>query len=114
MTTGASGEASAATFLEANGYTVLARNYRCRYGEIDLIVQKGQLLSFVEVKTRRDTRFAPAAAAVHASKQARIRKTAELYIAEEEPTVLDYRFDVIEVYTNLAPQHTIHMIEDAF
>ena len=114
MTTGALGEASAAAFLETNGYVILARNYRCRYGEIDLIAQKGDLISFAEVKTRADARFASAAEAVHIHKQERLRKTAEIYIAECAPAALDFRFDVIEVYTNVAPQHSIHMIENAF
>lgn len=74
--------------------------YRCRFGEIDLIVENGQYICFVEVKLRRSDRFAQAREFVDRRKQERLRMTAEHYLAEH-PGTLQPRFDVAEVY---APQ----------
>jgi len=114
--TGAWGEALAAKFLQKKRYKILATNYRCRYGEIDLIAADRRHLVFVEVKLRKSDKFASAFEHVDYHKQNRIRTTAELYLSEF-PTELQPRFDVIEVY---APQGTdtlypeIHHMEDAF
>ena len=59
MKRGAWGEAAAAAFLQAQGYTILARNFRTRWGEIDLVASDAKYLVFVEVKTRRSDHFAP-------------------------------------------------------
>ena len=56
---GKKGEDAACTYLERKGYVICRRNYRCRYGEIDIIAAKGGELSFVEVKTRRNLNFGP-------------------------------------------------------
>ena len=72
------GENEACRYLAANGYEILARNYRSRYGEIDLIAQHNGTVVFVEVKLRRDRAFADAAQAVGPSKQEKLRKTALL------------------------------------
>lgn len=110
------GEALAADYLRARGYRVVAAGYRCRFGEIDLIAERGGFLVFVEVKLRKDDSFAPARAFVDRRKQARLRATAVCYLAEH-PTELQPRFDVAEVY---APQGlrtakpVIHLWENAF
>ena len=109
------GEEQAARCLTKKGYRVVRRNFRCRFGEIDLIARRRDVLVFAEVKLRRDDRFAAAREFVTAAKQRRILAAAQLYLAgcEEE---LQPRFDVIEVY---APQGAagpvrIEHIEDAF
>ena len=113
---GAWGESVAAAYLKRKHYKLLATNYSCRYGEIDLIVQNNTYLVFVEVKLRKSNQFASAADYVDSYKQARLRTTAEMYLAEN-PTHLQPRFDIIEVY---APQGitTVHPkinhLEDAF
>lgn len=113
---GAWGEALAAEYLRKKRYQILAAGYRCRFGEIDLIVQNKKYLVFVEVKLRRSSDFANAMEYVDRRKQERIRTTASLYLAEY-PTRLQPRFDVIEIY---APEGTatlrpeIHHMEDAF
>lgn len=110
------GEAEAAKYLRKKGYTIVAANYRTRFGEIDLIARKGGFLAFVEVKLRKDDSHGAAMEFVDARKQQRLRTTATLYLAQHE-TELQPRFDVIEVY---APQglngkvKSINHLENAF
>ena len=110
------GEALAAEYLRKKRYTVVASRYRCRFGEIDLIVKNKKYLAFVEVKLRKNSRFASAMEYVDRRKQDKIRMTASIYVSEN-PTSLQPRFDVIEIY---APEgwKTVHPeinhMEDAF
>lgn len=113
---GAWGEALAGEYLRKKHYEIVACGYRSRFGEIDLIVKNRKFLVFVEVKLRKSNSFAKAYEYVTRSKQDRIRITASMYL-DQNPTDLQPRFDVIEVY---APQGTatphpeiLHM-EDAF
>ena len=94
---GAWGEALAAEELRRRGYRIVAAGWHCRFGEIDLIAEKGGYLSFTEVKLRRDDRVAQAREFVDRRKQERLRTTAELYLAEH-PGTLQPRFDVMEIY----------------
>ena len=106
----------AADYLRKKHYKILATGYRCRFGEIDLIVTNRTYLVFVEVKLRKSANFARPMEYVDRFKQERIRTTAQMYLADN-PTDLQPRFDVIEVY---APQGTqtpnpeICHLEDAF
>ncbi len=96
------GEALAADYFRKKGAAVLAANWRCRFGELDLIVSDGAYLCFVEVKLRKNSAFGQAAEFVDRRKQEKLRATAESYLAQH-PTRLQPRFDVVEVY---APQGT--------
>ena len=113
---GAWGEAQAAAYLQKKRYRLITANYRCRFGEIDLIVSNRKHLVFVEVKLRKNDQFASAHEFVDSYKQQRLRTTAELYLSQN-PTNLQPRFDVIEIY---APEGTatkkpiIHHMEGAF
>ena len=113
---GACGEATAAEYLRKKRYEMVAAGYRCRFGEIDLIVKDRKYLVFVEVKLRKNGDFAQAMEFVDRRKQDRIRITASMYLSQN-PTALQPRFDVIEIY---APQGTdtprpqIRHMEDAF
>ncbi len=107
---GSWGEAQAEAFLCAAGYTIAARGYHCRYGEIDLIATRGDVVVFVEVKLRKNRGFSHAWEAVTPQKQEKLRKTASLWLAEQAST-WNGRFDVIEVYTDRV--EIVH-IEDAF
>ncbi len=113
---GAWGEATAAAFLQKKRYKLVASGFRCRYGEIDLIVCNKKYLVFVEVKLRKSDKFAQAMEFVDGFKQERLRTTAE-YFLSQYPTTLQTRFDVIEIY---APEGTatvkpvIQHLEDAF
>ena len=113
---GAWGEALAAEFLRKKRYSIVAAGYRCRFGEIDLIVKDRKYLVFVEVKLRKSATFAKALEYVDQRKQDNIRVTASIYLSQN-PTKLQPRFDVIEIY---APKGTatlnpeIYHLEDAF
>ena len=110
------GEALAAEYLRKKRYVIVASGWRCRFGEIDLIVKNKKYLAFVEVKLRKTDRFAGAMEYVDRRKQDRIRMTASMYLSQNE-TALQPRFDVIEIY---APQGMdtkkpeINHLEDAF
>lgn len=94
---GAWGEAVAWEYLRKKKYKLLASGFRCRFGEIDLIVADRKFLLFVEVKTRKTDDFAMAREFVDCHKQARLRSTAQFYLSQN-PTKLQPRFDVIEIY----------------
>ena len=110
------GEAVAAEAYRKKGWRVVAAGWTCRFGEIDLIVEDGTYIVFVEVKLRQDDRFAAAREFVDYHKQERLRISAQLYLAEY-PTERQPRFDVVEIY---APQGTetkkpkINVLENAF
>lgn len=110
------GEEQAAGYLRRKGFRVTDVNWKCRFGEIDLIAEDGVYLCFVEVKLRKTAAYGSAAAFVDWRKQQRLRTAAELYLAGH-PTGLQPRFDVIEIY---APQGTdtenpgIFHLENAF
>ena len=106
-----SGPAIAARLRE-NGYELLASQFRCRFGEIDLIARRGDILCFVEVKLRSDRRFGLPRDFVTAAKQRRIRTTAAFYMTRHDPD-LCARFDVAEVYDDETPPR-IEYIENAF
>lgn len=106
------GEAMAAEYLRENGYEILASQFRCRFGEIDLIARRGDILCFVEVKLRSDRRFGLPRDFVTTAKQRRIRTTATFYMTRHDPD-LCARFDVAEVYDDETPPR-IEYIENAF
>ena len=112
------GEAQAGEWLRKHGYRIIASGYRCRMGEIDLIALKATTLAFVEVKLRKNDRFATAMEQVTPAKQRKIRTTAEQFLAQY-PAYADYtcRFDVVEVYAPDGIQTAtpvINYIEHAF
>ena len=106
---GQRGEALAARFLEQRGLTVIARNHRCRGGEIDLICRDGKTLVFVEVRLRRSGGFGGAAASITPAKQRRIVLAARHYLATTGKHGLDGRFDCV-----LLDGENIEWIRDAF
>ena len=113
---GAWGEALAAAYLQKKRYRIITTGYRCRYGEIDLIAENRKYLVFAEVKLRKSAGFARACEFVDYHKQNRLRTTAALYLSQN-PTALQPRFDVIEIYApdgteTVKPQ--IYHLEDAF
>ena len=108
---GAAGEERAAAWYVANGYTVVARNWRCRDGELDLICARRRTLVFCEVKTRSSLAYGHPAEAVTATKQRRIRGLAARWLAEGRAPFPpgELRFDVAAVLPG-----EISVIEAAF
>lgn len=96
--TGAYYEQIAAQYLMENGYDILERNYRCRFGEIDLIARQGNYLVFIEVKFRTNREMGYPQEAVHRTKQRRIYQTAVQYITFHHlPYNTPCRFDVVSI-----------------
>ncbi len=92
---GALGEEAACHYLQKKGFTILARNYRCPCGEIDIIAQDAKTLVFAEVKKRATNAFGGPLAAVTGAKQRKITHAAECYIKENTPKFDSIRFDVV-------------------
>ncbi|HYH43905.1 MAG TPA: YraN family protein [Burkholderiales bacterium] len=107
---GVDAEAMAAEFLEKRGLTILARNYRCKLGEIDLVVRDGAATVFVEVRRRASSAFGGAAASITSTKRRKLIKAARHYISRL-PAMPQCRFDAILIQGDPA---CIEWIRDAF
>lgn len=94
------GEYVAADFLEAKGYRVLEKNYRTQGGELDLIIEDKKSLIFVEVKTRRSTRYGTPAEAVNWKKQQHMLTATRAYL-RQNPTRKEIRFDIVEIFATM-------------
>jgi putative endonuclease len=105
---GAHGETMTAQWYEQQGYVVLARNWRCAFGELDLVVGRPGVVVFCEVKTRTTATFGGAAAAVSLTKQLRIRRLAAEWLRTAHRRT-DVRFDVAAVDGGV-----IEVVEGAF
>jgi putative endonuclease len=97
LDTGRAGEDLAAAWYVRHGYRVLARNWRCPLGELDLVAGRGRLVVVAEVKTRRSDAYGPPAAAVGPAKQRRIRRLAAAWLATSGAHGVDVRFDVVAI-----------------
>lgn len=106
---GARGEDQAAGWYEARGYTIVARNWRVREGELDLIARRGSLVVFCEVKTRTSVAFGAPVEAVTRVKQARLRRLAAAWLREAGARAGQLRFDVASVMGD-----DVDVIEAAF
>ncbi len=107
---GRRGETAAARFLEANGYRIRARNYRCEVGEIDLIATSEEYLVFVEVKTRSAGHKLHPSLSVTPRKQAKVRQVGEHYRSRHPEVPLQPRFDVISVELGGAEEQVEHIV----
>ena len=87
-------EQLAEIFLKAQGLTLVARNFHCRFGEIDLIMQDGAVLVFAEVRLRSNAKFGTAAASIIPAKQQKLARTAEYYL-QQHPHKHACRFDAV-------------------
>ena len=91
------GEDQAARWYHRRGFTIVARNWRCPLGEIDIVLRQDQLVVFCEVKARASEQYGPAAAAVGWSKQRRLRRLAAAWLVETGTRGVEVRFDVVAV-----------------
>jgi putative endonuclease len=108
------GEDLACAELLRRGYAILARRYRTRFGEIDIITERDDVVVFVEVKARRSRRFGTAAEAIPIWKRRRIGAMALDYLAWTGRLTRRCRFDVVAVDGVGTPAMTVRVIEDAF
>lgn len=116
LITGESAERQACQFLEREHYRLLKKNFRCKFGEIDLIMQNGQNLVFVEVRYRKHDNFGSGAESVTQSKQNKLINTAKYYL-QKNPNAAQYacRFDVISMSPSESSNNSeIDWIKDAF
>ncbi|MDT8363696.1 MAG: YraN family protein [Nitrosomonas sp.] len=109
MLKGRDAEKQAELFLSQHALRLIVRNYRCRFGEIDLIMQDGNTLVFIEVRMRNSDRYGGAAASITVTKQAKIIQTAKHYISRQDYD-MPCRFDAILISGN----REIEWIQNAF
>ncbi len=107
------GEETALSYLQAHGHTLQARNYRCRYGEVDLITRQADDLVFVEVKTRRSNRYGPPELAITARKQQHLLQTAQHYLLAHDLDEHPWRIDVVTVWRGPNDRTRIEVFENA-
>ncbi len=110
------GEDLAADYLREKGYQIRACNWKCRYGELDIVAEDRRFLCFVEVKLRKTDAFGQPGEFVDARKQQRLRTAARLYLAQN-PTGLQPRMDVIEIHAPQGvqtPRPTLKHLKNAF
>ena len=110
---GALGEEAVAARYTARGYHVLARNWRCGVGEIDLVAARGSLLVVCEVKSRRGSAFGGGYEAVAWRKQRTLRRLAEAFVADRQLARMTVRFDVASVMVGPSSS-SVEVFEDAF
>lgn len=108
------GENLAASFLERQGYAIVARNARTRWGEVDLVARDAATWVFVEVKTRRSERFGLGAEAVTFHKQRHIIRMAQILLARYQAWEAPVRFDVVEVTFRAGHEATLRHLSIAF
>ncbi len=112
--TGRSGEAAAETQYVRRGFRVVARNWRCRIGELDLVLARDGLLVICEVKTRRGVRFGAGFDAVDARKRRKLRAIGEVFLHQLQIRPASVRFDVASVLMRPNGSTVVDLFEDAF
>jgi putative endonuclease len=108
------GERAAWSVYRSRGYRLVARNWHSRLGELDLVVARGGVIVFVEVKSRSSDRLGGPYEAVTASKQRRLRRLAEAFVAASRQGADRFRFDVASVSVRGRGPPQVHVFEDAF
>lgn len=113
-TLGQFGEDCASKFLESRGYEIIARNFRIRSAEIDIIARADDVIVFVEVKARSSIRYGLPAEAVDFRKRLKIIKAAGVFLQKENFCDCACRFDVVEIFFAGERVEEIHHIKNAF
>lgn len=106
---GASAETCAAQLLVDAGYRIVERNFRCKAGELDIVARDGEVLVFVEVRSRSDDDHGSAVETIRQAKQRRVARVATYYLATVEPVFEECRFDIVAITAGEAI-----LIKDAF
>ena len=103
------GESEAQRYLETLGYSFIGRNFRVPEGEIDLVMQDGDIVVFIEVKTRISDNYGAPEESVTKAKRLRLRRAAWAFLNEQEMLDASWRIDVIAI--EAAPDRTIHRLD---
>ena len=111
---GERGEALAWNFLRKQGYTILEKNYRTRFGEIDVVAKKKGTLVFLEVKTRRNHQFGLPEEAVDWRKRRKMAQVAQAFLQSKRMENQAARFDVLSVTWDGSREPDFFLVEDAF
>lgn len=106
---GASAEADAAQLLATAGYRIVERNFRCKAGELDIIARDGDVLVFVEVRSRADDEHGGAIEMIRRNKQRRVARVAACYLELMAPAFDECRFDIVAITAGEAI-----LLKDAF
>ncbi len=114
LATGAAGEEIALRAYRRRGYRLIARNWRCRLGELDLVLARGTVLVVCEVKTRRGASFGSGWEAVGERKQHKVRAVATVFLSRMPQPAADVRFDVASVRMFVDGSAEVEVFEDAF
>lgn len=95
--TGAAAEVIAVEHLRSHGYAIVERNYRCNLGELDIVATEGDVMVFVEVRSRANVEHGGAIESVNRRKQSKVRSVAEVYLQHRRPPHDEFRFDVVAI-----------------
>jgi putative endonuclease len=97
---GRQGEQLAANKLQSSGFEIVARNYRCTAGEIDLVTRLGEVWVFVEVRTRRSWKYGTPEESITRSKKVHLIAAAQTYLQDQNLTNVDWRIDLVAIEIN--------------
>ena len=114
MKLGAKGEDIAAKWFQRKGFRIERKNFRTKIGEIDLVISRGNMLIFCEVKTRKKKEFAEPFESVTKRKIDTIKKVAEIYLLKNKAKENEIRFDVVSLVEKGKGKFEINHIENAF
>ena len=110
---GQNGEQLAVQYLLKRGYTILGTNWHCAHGELDIIAQQGEMIVFVEVRTRHANSSEPAFASITPSKETKLMKSAYMYLADHDLSEQAWRIDVIAIGVPRSGAPIVDHTEDA-
>jgi putative endonuclease len=102
------GEIKSCEYLESSGYLILEKNFRCAFGEIDIIARREDAICFVEVKTRANSSYGEPQEALNPAKTGRIRNTASYYLGLKNLNSFEVSFDVISIKVSAKKLHLQH------
>ena len=111
---GKRGEALAWIFLRKRGYSILEKNFRTRFGELDVVAEKNGTLVFLEIKTRRNDLFGSPAEAVNWKKRQKMSRAAEAFLQKKGLENRPARFDILSILWNGTGEPEFSLLEDAF
>ncbi|MDY0133094.1 MAG: YraN family protein [Desulforegulaceae bacterium] len=114
LKSGNKAEKFACSFLRSKKYKIILRNFRTKFGEIDIIAKDGDVLCFVEVKFRKNSDFGLPEDFVDLRKQKKIIKTAKIYLAQNQVSDINVRFDVVAVEPGEKGSYKARLIQDGF